>query len=326
MDSATVLHWLGTLFNIYPDYQGRIVVSLVVVALIWLMRLLLLKIVYTRIEDIKSLYRWRKTTAYTGFALAFLFVSSIWFKGFSTLSTFLGLLSAGVAIALRDPLVNLAGWAFILWRNPFEVGDRIQIGETAGDVIDQRIFQFTLMEIGNWVQADQSTGRIIHVPNGKVFTEPTANYNKGFQYLWNEIPVLVTFESDWRKAKQILQSLAARDAEQLSTFAQQRIKKAAEKFMIFYNRLTPTVYTSVQDCGVLLTIRYLCDPRQRRSTEQVFWEDILDAFAACSDIDFAYPTQRFYNNMLEGKADAKAGAAAKDAQKTGPHESFTPED
>ena len=80
--------------------------------------------------------------------------------------------------------------------------------------------------------------------------------------------------------------------------------------MIFYNKLTPTVYTSVQDCGVLLTIRYLCDPRQRRSTEQAFWEDILDEFAACNDIDFAYPTQRFYNNALEGKEGAKAGPAA----------------
>lgn len=307
MDTTTFTHWLGNLFNIYPDYQGRFMVSLLVIAVIWLLRLLLLKIVYNRVENIKTLYRWRKTTAYTSFALSALFVTSVWFKGFSSLSTFLGLLSAGVAIALRDPLVNLAGWVFILWRNPFEVGDRIQIGKTAGDVIDQRIFQFTLMEIGNWVQADQSTGRIIHVPNGLVFSEPTASYNKGFHYIWNEIPVLVTFESNWKKAKNILQSLAARDTEHLSAAAQQRIKKAAEKFMIFYNKLTPTVYTSVQDCGVLLTIRYLCDPRQRRSTEQALWEDILDEFAACPDIDFAYPTQRFYNNALEGKEGAKAG-------------------
>ena len=67
-----------------------------------------------------------------------------------------------------------------------------------------RIFMFTLMEIGNWVDADQSTGRVIHIPNGKVFKEVLANYSKGFQYIWNEIPVLVTFESNWKKAKEIL--------------------------------------------------------------------------------------------------------------------------
>src|SRR3989442_7605528 len=87
-------------------------------------------------------------------------------------------------------LVNLAGWVFIIWRSPFALGDRIQIGQHAGDVIDVRLFQFTLNEIGNWVQADQSTGRIIHIPNGKVLTEVIANYSEGVQYIWHEIPSL----------------------------------------------------------------------------------------------------------------------------------------
>ncbi|MBZ0199912.1 MAG: mechanosensitive ion channel family protein [Ignavibacteriaceae bacterium] len=81
--------------------------------------------------------------------------------------------------------------AFILERKPFTVGDRIQTGDVAGDVIDLRIFRFTRMEISNWVDAEQRTGRTIHVPNGKVFTEWQANYSTGFQYIWNEISVLV---------------------------------------------------------------------------------------------------------------------------------------
>jgi len=61
----------------------------------------------------------------------------------------------------------------------------------------------------------------------------------------------------------------------------------------------------VKDCGVMLTIRYLCEPRRRRTSEQAIWEDILEEFGKCEDIDFAYPTQRFYNNTLEGKAGTK---------------------
>lgn len=56
----------------------------------------------------------------------------------------------------------------------------------------------------------------------------------------------------------------------------------------------------------MLTVRYLCEPRKRRADQQAIWEDILDAFSTCDDIDFAYPTQRFYNNMFEGKPEAKA--------------------
>ncbi len=75
--------------------------------------------------------------------------------------------------------------------------------------------------------------------------------------------------------------------------------------MIFYRKLTPIVYTSVEDSGVLLTIRYLCIPHDRRGSAQEIWEDILTRFAECDDIDFAYPTQRFYYNTSEGKSGTR---------------------
>jgi len=284
-----------------PETQLKLWTSLLIIGWIWLLRLLVIRLAYRRIKDIRIRYRLRKTTTYVGVALVLVLLSRIWIKGFENLPTFLGLVSAGLAIALKDPLVNLVGWAFILWRRPFEVGDRIQLGENAGDVIDQRIFMFTLMEIRNWIDADQSTGRVIHVPNGRIFLEALANYSKGFAYIWDEIPVLITFESNWKKAKQILLEIANKHALHLSAEAEKRVKKAAKKFMIFYSKLTPIVYTSVRNSGVLLTIRFLCSPRQRRGAEQAIWEDVLEMFSKCSDIDFAYPTQRFYSNVSEGK-------------------------
>jgi small-conductance mechanosensitive channel len=302
--------WLHTLLGAAPETTQRLLTTLATILAVILIRAVTLRVVNKRVEDARALYRWRKAVSYIAFGIALVVAMRVWFPGLQGVSTFLGLLSAGLAIALRDPIVNLAGWAFILWRKPFEVGDRIQIGEHAGDVIDVRIFQFTLMEIGNWVGADQSTGRVIHVPNGKVFSEATANYNKGFQHIWNEIPVLVTFESDWEKAKAILTEIANRCAENLSTTAQQRLRKAAQKYMIFYSKLTPVVYTSVADSGVVLTIRYLTAPRHRRSSSEAIWEEILREFARCEDIDFAYPTQRFYQNPVEGKPGRQPEAEA----------------
>ena len=296
------MEWWEYIVNTGPDIRGGIISSAFLLAGIWVLRQLVLLTVFRRVEDIRLRYHWRKISLYICFVIASAVLSIIWLKGIKSLSTFLGLFSAGMAIALKDPLMNLAGWVFIIWRKPFEAGDRIEVGNIAGDVIDLRIFQHTLMEIGNWVNSDQSTGRIIHVPNARVFTESIANYSKGFHYIWNEIPVLITFESNWQKAKLLLLEIANKDAEQLTAAAKQRVKKAAEKFMIFYSKLTPIVYTSVKDCGVLLTIRYLCEPRQRRITEQSIWEDILKKFSECQDIDFAYPTTRFYNNAAEGKS------------------------
>ena len=291
--------------QIDADTQEKLLVTIAILLVLWLTRLLVLFIVHRRSDDVRIRYRWKKTSQYVAVTVAFVVVGMIWIQGFRSLATYLGLLSAGLAIALRELVANLVGWAFILWRRPFEVGDRIQIGETAGDVIDLRIFQFTLLEIGNWVDADQSTGRVIHVNNGKVFTESVANFSKGFEHIWNEIAVLVTFESNWQKAKEILASIANRHDEEFSAAAEEKLREAARRFMIFYSTLTPTVYTSVKDCGVMLTIRYLCNPRRRRSSEQSMWEDILHAFADNDDIDFAYPTQRFYDNLTEGKPGTK---------------------
>ena len=288
-----------------PELQVKLLESLFVILIIIVIQRLLKKFVLGKIADIKVRYQWQKISLYLAVFLIIIFLISTWLNIFGSVATFLGLISAGIAIALKDPLVNMVGWGFILIRQPFKVGDRVQIGSIAGDVIDIRLFQFSVNEIGNWVDADQSTGRIIHIPNGIVFTEPQSNYTAGFQYIWHEIPVLLTFESNWKKAKQILTDVVNHHGVLLSTEAEKQIKDAARTFLIFYNKLTPIVYTTVKDSGVLLTLRYMCGPRERRSIEEKIWEDILNKFAECDDIDFAYPTQRFYNNSTEGKKDLK---------------------
>ncbi len=302
----SLTEWLQKHTGIEIITSGKLLASITIILGLAVVRWIILTVAARRWEDIKIRYRWKKTSLYLTVIVTTILVARIWLEGVGSLVTYFGILSAGLAIALKELVANFVGWIFIIWRHPFVVGDRVQIGDTAGDVIDLRIFQFTLLEIGNWVDADQSTGRIVHVNNGRIFSDNLANYSKGFQYIWNEIPVLVTFESDWRRAKTLLTNIASRHGEEMSQAASERLRKAARKFMIFYTTLTPTVYTSVQDCGVLLTIRHLCDPRKRRGTTQEIWEDILQAFSTEDGIDFAYPTQRFYDNTVEGKPGASA--------------------
>ena len=313
-----MIDWVQTHLGISPELQLRIFATLGTVVGLWVLHKLILALVYRRVHDPWSRYRWRKSLTYVFMVAGIIIVGRMWFAGVQALATFFGLLSAGLAIALKEPVSNLAGWAFIMWRRPFEVGDRVQIGAHAGDVIDLGVFQFTLNEIGAWVQADQSTGRIIHVPNGKVFTDPVANYNKGFRYIWNEVPVVVTFESDWRKAKHILGKIALKHAEHLTAQAEQELLAASQQYLINYRKLTPIVYTNVVDYGVQLTIRYLIEPRKRRGTEHAIWEDILTEFADCEDIDLAYHTTRSFKYTEEGKPGLRAPSVAPDAHSPSP--------
>jgi small-conductance mechanosensitive channel len=305
-----MIDWLQSHLGLPPELQAKLLTTAATIAALWLLRRLVLAFVYSRVRDPWGRYRWRKGLTYLLVAIGVVVVGGLWLPGMERIETFLGFLSAGLAIALREPLSNLAGWGFIMWRRPFEVGDRVQIGDYAGDVIDLGLQQFTLNEIGGWVAADQSSGRIVHVPNGKVFVDPVANYNKGFPYIWNEVPVVVTFESDWKKAKQILAKIAVKHAEHLTAQAEQELLAASQQYLLNYRKLTPIVYTKVIDFGVQLTIRYLIEPRKRRGTEHAIWEEILSEFNAASDIDFAYHTTRGFSYWREGKPGLRAPSVA----------------
>ncbi|HHM21669.1 MAG TPA: mechanosensitive ion channel family protein, partial [Bacteroidetes bacterium] len=235
---------------------------------------------------------WSKTVSYFSYFLTLLIVVPIWVKELYSFGTFLGLLSAGLAVALKDPIANFFAWIYIILKKPFEMGDRIQIGSSEGDILNISFFEFTLLEIKNWVAADQSTGRIVHVPNGLLFTQPVINYNQGMDYIWNEIPIIVTFESDWNKAKEILLEIEEEKLKPMLKNIKSEYNKAHRKYFVHYSKLTPTVYTSIKENGVLLTLRYLCHPKKRRDSEQTATEEILNRFGRHKDIQFAYPTTR----------------------------------
>jgi small-conductance mechanosensitive channel len=297
-----VAAWLEQRVGITADVGSKIFGTLVVLLVYGVVRRVALKIANRTVEEASSRYQVSKATGYLFGALAVLAIVKIWVQGVTGLATYLGLLSAGLAIALQDPIINLFGWIFIVTRSPFRVGDRIQIGPHAGDVVDIRIFQFTLLEIGNWVHADQSTGRVIHVPNGWVFKNTVANYDRGFSYIWNEIEVVVTFESNWKRAKRELTRIVNDHAEHLTSDAMRAIDEAAERYHIKMSKLTPVVWTDVVDSGVRLTMRYLCKPRDRRASRNEMWEAILEEIVTLDDIDLAYPTTRRVDNRYEGKA------------------------
>lgn len=289
-------------FGIDPAFGSRVLGTLVVLVG-WLVVMRLVRRVLARtVDDPVSRFSMGRIAGYVVGLIALMLIARLWIQGIAGLATYFGLLSAGVAIALQDLITNLAGWLFILVRRPFKIGDRIEIGGHAGDVVDIRPFRFMMLEIGaKWVHAEQSTGRVLHVPNGWVFKQSVANYAEAFGYIWNEIQVVVTFESDWRKAKQALEKIVGENAEHIEPEIRKQIARAAESLHIQLTKVTPVVYTTALDQGVALTMRYLCKPRERRSSTSAMWERILDAFAEMPDVDLAYPTTRFFEQATEGK-------------------------
>ncbi|MBA3063629.1 MAG: mechanosensitive ion channel, partial [Atribacteria sp.] len=137
-----LMEWIQKALGLSPEVQIKIFASLVISLVLWVLYSIIVKIVWRRTENVRIRYSWGKTSGYVVIILGVFLIGRLWFKGFQSIATYLGLLSAGLAIALKDLVSNFAGWLFIISRRPFSVGDRIQIGNYAGDVIDTRVFQF----------------------------------------------------------------------------------------------------------------------------------------------------------------------------------------
>ena len=201
---------------------------------------------------------------------------------------------AAVAISMRDVFSNFVGWLIINSSKGFRSGDRIKVGSVAGDVIDIGILRTLIAEIGDWVQADQSTGRLVTLPNSYVLHHEIVSYTYGHDFIWHEIRILVTFESNWAKAESIMLEIAQKDFEQKKEQIQERLKGVRRKFLLRYNFISPKVYTKIADSGVELSLRTMVRARRRRTLEDTHARDILKRFGAEPDIEFAYPTMRIF--------------------------------
>lgn len=292
-----------------PALVTKLLQSLFWLAMLLLVRYLLARLVRSRTEDVSLRYQWRRGTNYALMVIGLFVFARIWVSQVGSVATYLGLVTAGVAIALQEPISNLAGFAFILWRRPLELGDRIEVNDTKGDVVDINFFNFTLLEIGNWVDADQNTGRFVHVPNRVVFGRNIANYTADFPFVWHEMEVVVTYESAWEEAKTHLYQIMRKHVHQYTVEAQKHVSQNSGRLLVRYGKLTPIIYISGVDHGIELAMRMLVPVRRRRGVSTAIWEDILQEFNQATNIELAYPTQRFIGTMPFSANGVATGAS-----------------
>lgn len=262
----------------------------------------------------ERVFRATRTTRRLGLLLAVVAIILIWSPGFGDVLTLLTVIGAGMAIALREVLLAVAGWLRVTLLSEFHHGDRIEVNGVRGDVVDVRVLRTTLMEIGGWVDNDQSTGRLVHVPNSWIVEYPVYNYTGTFKFIWNELPITVTFRSDWRAAREIMLKYATESAEIVEQQARAEIRAMSREYLIHYSILTPFVYVRVRDNGVELTLRYLCEAQKRRGSEHALNLLILDDIREHPDIEFAHsmiglfpPDTRQFGPVPGSEERAKGG-------------------
>lgn len=287
--------WLETL-------EWRWIVALLVLLVGWILYRIASKQIGEQVGDAEKRHRYRKRVSYTIAAAVVLILSIAFFETLRELGTVLGFIGAGLAIALREYLASFLAWFYILGQRNISLGSRIEIGGSPGvrgDVIDIGVFKMTLVEVRGEGMGEQSSGRLVTLPNFKVLTDPVYHFTAGSPFVWDEMDLTITFESDWERAEEIIRAIGMEIYEPHAEEIQTGFRQLESAYAFRYGVTTPIVYVSIAASGVNLRLRYLTHVRQRRGNRDAISREVLKRFGEAERIELAYPTSRVYRTEID---------------------------
>jgi small-conductance mechanosensitive channel len=295
-DTGRLASWSEVVSNSRARAQTRLLRQLGsllgMIAAVFIVAYFIKKIPKRFVKEEKSAHYFRKLIGFVAWSIVILMAIFDIAGGIGSISAVIGLAGAGLAIALQDPIVSLVGWFLIVGRYGISVGDRIEINNVRGDVIDVGMLRIAVMEVGNWLSGEQSTGRMVFFPNSFIFKGHFFNYSMANSFIWDEIHVLVTYESQWKKACDLILKAAKEASQEVVERARMSQDQLARRFNVNLGNLESYAYVTIADSGVDLVLRYLSEIKQRRVMHDRICREILDAFEKEPAIKLAYPTQR----------------------------------
>ena len=240
------------------------------------------------LSDERRRYTVRKVIRYTAAGVFAVSVIGIWAQRLQGLLLILGATGAGLAIALAPVIVSMAGWVLITSSNLYKVGDRVQLGGVVGDVIDIGIIRTSLLEIGNWVAADQLSGRVVAVSNAAIFKDPVFNYTQGAPYIWDEFTVPISYGPHWERAQPTILDAVTDYTNEVAAPAKALLQQLPGMSLIGTPETHAQVYISLTEHWVACTLRYVVHARSRRTVKHRLQVQTLKALANAG-IEIASP-------------------------------------
>jgi len=262
---------------------GKLVLVLVGFTLIVVVTRLLRRTVARYTHDNTTRYKTRKFITLLGYVAVVIFVALVFSDKLGGFTVAFGVAGAGVAFALQEVIASAAGWMAVSFGGFYKVGDRVQLGGIKGDVIDIGILRTTIMQIGEWVNADQYNGRIVRVANSFVFKEPVFNYSAEFPFLWDEIMVPIKYGSDYRLARELIERVAEEIVGDYVQPAEQAWVPITQRFLIEAASVRPTTTITANHNWIEFTLRYVVDYRVRRSVKDRLFTRILEEIDKTAD-------------------------------------------
>ncbi len=242
-------------------------------------------------SDLQTIFKRRRVTRYT-FVFFGIFCSiPIFYSKISYLPTILAFTGAGFIISIKDITLNFAGWFLIHGNSGFTIGDRIEIGEVKGEVINIGLMRFTLLEVRTEHNSDQSSNRLVHIPNHQAITHKVFVISQEMDFIWDEVYIFLTIKSNWEKAKSICEQILSEiiSHEQYSQTFEDKIRRLSKNYLVRLGKMTPIVYVTIEDGKIMLALRYLTHVHHKRQNRAFICENVLLRFKKEKSIQIFSP-------------------------------------
>jgi small-conductance mechanosensitive channel len=199
-----------------------------------------------------------------------------------TLATFAGLLTAGVAVALQNVILSVAGYFFLIGRYGVRVGDRVQIGGVTGDVIDIGLVRIHIMEAISGASDVRPTGRVVVFSNSVVFQPNSGLFKQipGTNFVWHEITLILPADSNYQPVEERLMDAVRKVyAEYQADMEAQRRRMEQSLTGVSIRPLGPESRLRLTQTGLEVVIRYPVVLDKAAAIDDEMTRALLDAIA-----------------------------------------------
>ena len=227
--SRNLVSWRNAVRNQYVADLKTLLLRLfslaLILAMVWGVAEIWRRAIYRYVHDTRRRYQMlllRRIAMWVAFALVitFSFASEL-----GSIATFAGLLTAGVAVALQNVILSIAGYFFLIGKFGVRVGDRVQIAGVSGEVVEIGLVRIHVMELGGNGRDVQPTGRVVAFSNSFVF-QPMAGMFKqipGTNFVWHEITLTLAADSNYSAVEErMIKAVDTAFATYHETLEQQR--------------------------------------------------------------------------------------------------------
>jgi small-conductance mechanosensitive channel len=264
------------------DLLGLFISSVLLFIIVITLRALLARYIRKSVQSTELRRRWLVQTRNALILILLFGLIVIWAEELRTLALSVVAIAVAFVVATKELILCLTGSILKTGARSFNIGDRIQVKDFRGDVIDQNLLATTILEVGPGKITHQRTGRMTVIPNALFVSEPVINESFTHDYVLHVFTVPFKREDNWRLAQEMFLKSANKHCKPFLKEVKAYMKQVSEDRGLEVPSVDPRVTIQVPAAGEIhLIIRIPVKSGQRSYLEQAILSDVL------SDNDFS---------------------------------------